>query len=245
MIFAAGVRFWFPVILRCCISNLRYLASESDEGDNAGEMSSGFSTDSYPAFAHIELRENLGKNLNQWNYILLAGSLSINNKIVKPDPNVFFLRKNFNVIIVAYYDKPLVYFLIILDDHQIFKKDSSVVSLFSVVSLNKSKSDSFLARSREIRRIYKFLALNSIEIDKLLKKCYRLRINYLSNIKEDTRCSTYQEVKRFAMNRDSYGELLRILIMKMTMDMNRNMKEKIMLRMMTMMATEMTETELT
>ncbi|KAJ4448849.1 hypothetical protein ANN_00240 [Periplaneta americana] len=34
-------------------------------GDNAGEMSPGSNTESYPAFAHIELRENPGKNLNQ------------------------------------------------------------------------------------------------------------------------------------------------------------------------------------
>ncbi|KAJ4428719.1 hypothetical protein ANN_25712 [Periplaneta americana] len=40
-------------------------ASESDEGDNAGEMSPGSSTESYPAFARIGLRENPGKNLNQ------------------------------------------------------------------------------------------------------------------------------------------------------------------------------------
>ncbi|KAJ4452127.1 hypothetical protein ANN_03645 [Periplaneta americana] len=33
--------------------------------DNAGEMSPGSSTESYPAFAHIGLRENPGKNLNQ------------------------------------------------------------------------------------------------------------------------------------------------------------------------------------
>ncbi|KAJ4448432.1 hypothetical protein ANN_10448 [Periplaneta americana] len=36
-----------------------------DEGDNPGEMSLGSSTESYPAFAHIGLRENPGKNLNQ------------------------------------------------------------------------------------------------------------------------------------------------------------------------------------
>ncbi|KAJ4433335.1 hypothetical protein ANN_15594 [Periplaneta americana] len=34
-------------------------------GDIAGEMSPGSSTESYPAFARIELRENPGKNLNQ------------------------------------------------------------------------------------------------------------------------------------------------------------------------------------
>ncbi|KAJ4431039.1 hypothetical protein ANN_19632 [Periplaneta americana] len=33
--------------------------------DNAGEMSLGSSTESYPAFARIGLRENPGKNLNQ------------------------------------------------------------------------------------------------------------------------------------------------------------------------------------
>ncbi|KAJ4446999.1 hypothetical protein ANN_08987 [Periplaneta americana] len=33
--------------------------------DNAGEMSPGSSTESYPAFARMGLRENPGKNLNQ------------------------------------------------------------------------------------------------------------------------------------------------------------------------------------
>ncbi|KAJ4445733.1 hypothetical protein ANN_12418 [Periplaneta americana] len=33
--------------------------------DNAGEMSPGSSTESYPAFAHLGLRENPGKNINQ------------------------------------------------------------------------------------------------------------------------------------------------------------------------------------
>ncbi|KAJ4449591.1 hypothetical protein ANN_00994 [Periplaneta americana] len=42
-----------------------YLASELYKGDNAGEISPGSSTESYPAFARIELRENPGKNLNQ------------------------------------------------------------------------------------------------------------------------------------------------------------------------------------
>ncbi|KAJ4427234.1 hypothetical protein ANN_24851 [Periplaneta americana] len=42
-----------------------YLASQSNEGDNAGEMSPESSTESYPAFARIGLRENPGKNLNQ------------------------------------------------------------------------------------------------------------------------------------------------------------------------------------
>ncbi|KAJ4445640.1 hypothetical protein ANN_12323 [Periplaneta americana] len=37
----------------------------SNEGDNAGEMSPGSSTESYPAFARIGLRENPGNNLNQ------------------------------------------------------------------------------------------------------------------------------------------------------------------------------------
>ncbi|KAJ4446734.1 hypothetical protein ANN_13431 [Periplaneta americana] len=35
------------------------------QGDNAGEMSPGSITESYPAFARIGLRENPGKNLNQ------------------------------------------------------------------------------------------------------------------------------------------------------------------------------------
>ncbi|KAJ4435818.1 hypothetical protein ANN_18437 [Periplaneta americana] len=46
------------VILRRFINSLGYLASECDEGDNAGEMSPGSNTGSYPAFAHIGLREN-------------------------------------------------------------------------------------------------------------------------------------------------------------------------------------------
>ncbi|KAJ4436673.1 hypothetical protein ANN_16804 [Periplaneta americana] len=53
------------VILRRFINSFGYLASERDEGDNAGEMSPGSNTVSYPAFAHIGLRENPGKNLNQ------------------------------------------------------------------------------------------------------------------------------------------------------------------------------------
>ncbi|KAJ4432304.1 hypothetical protein ANN_20923 [Periplaneta americana] len=36
-----------------------------NKGDNAREMSPGSSTESYPAFARIGLRENTGKNLNQ------------------------------------------------------------------------------------------------------------------------------------------------------------------------------------
>ncbi|KAJ4448614.1 hypothetical protein ANN_00004 [Periplaneta americana] len=52
-------------ILRRFINNSGYLASERDEDDNAGEVSPGSSTESYPAFAHIGLRENPGKNLSQ------------------------------------------------------------------------------------------------------------------------------------------------------------------------------------
>ncbi|KAJ4438342.1 hypothetical protein ANN_14284 [Periplaneta americana] len=37
-----------------------------DDGDNAGEMSPESSIESYPAFAHIGLRENPGKNINQF-----------------------------------------------------------------------------------------------------------------------------------------------------------------------------------
>ncbi|KAJ4451454.1 hypothetical protein ANN_02916 [Periplaneta americana] len=47
------------------VENLIKIASELDEGDNAGEMNPGSSTKSFPAFAHIGLRENPGKNLNQ------------------------------------------------------------------------------------------------------------------------------------------------------------------------------------
>ncbi|KAJ4431304.1 hypothetical protein ANN_19901 [Periplaneta americana] len=48
-------------------SRLFYVAvsSEWDEGDNAGEMSRGSSTYSYPALVHIGLRENPRKSLNQ------------------------------------------------------------------------------------------------------------------------------------------------------------------------------------
>ncbi|KAJ4436522.1 hypothetical protein ANN_16553 [Periplaneta americana] len=42
-----------------------YLESELNECNNAGEMSPGTSTESYPAFAQIGLRENPGKDLNQ------------------------------------------------------------------------------------------------------------------------------------------------------------------------------------
>ncbi|KAJ4438877.1 hypothetical protein ANN_14830 [Periplaneta americana] len=42
-----------------------YLVSERGEGDNAGKMSPGSSTESYPAFAQIWLRKNLEKNLEQ------------------------------------------------------------------------------------------------------------------------------------------------------------------------------------
>ncbi|KAJ4425337.1 hypothetical protein ANN_27952, partial [Periplaneta americana] len=52
------------VILRRFINILGYLASERD-GDNAGEVSPRSNTESYPAYAHIGLRENPGKNLNQ------------------------------------------------------------------------------------------------------------------------------------------------------------------------------------
>ncbi|KAJ4429609.1 hypothetical protein ANN_21795 [Periplaneta americana] len=45
--------------------DIGYLASERNEDDNAGEMNPGSSTESYPTFARIGLRENPGKNLNQ------------------------------------------------------------------------------------------------------------------------------------------------------------------------------------
>ncbi|KAJ4435848.1 hypothetical protein ANN_18467 [Periplaneta americana] len=56
------------VILRRFINILGYLASECDEGDNADEMSPGSSNESCSALAHIGLRENPGKNLNQIPY---------------------------------------------------------------------------------------------------------------------------------------------------------------------------------
>ncbi|KAJ4436367.1 hypothetical protein ANN_18999 [Periplaneta americana] len=60
--------------VQCVVRNLHFSNrsktnySEEDcgrEGDNAGEMSPGSNTESYPAFAHIGLRENPGKNLNE------------------------------------------------------------------------------------------------------------------------------------------------------------------------------------
>ncbi|KAJ4430967.1 hypothetical protein ANN_19560 [Periplaneta americana] len=52
---------------RCMLTSVPpgYLASELNEGDNAGEMNPRSSTESYPACARIGLRENPGKNLNQ------------------------------------------------------------------------------------------------------------------------------------------------------------------------------------
>ncbi|KAJ4434595.1 hypothetical protein ANN_23157 [Periplaneta americana] len=42
-----------------------YQLAKRSISDNAGEMSPGSNTESYPAFARIGLRENPGKNLNQ------------------------------------------------------------------------------------------------------------------------------------------------------------------------------------
>ncbi|KAJ4444453.1 hypothetical protein ANN_06245 [Periplaneta americana] len=50
-----------PAVSLKAICNLGYLASELDEGDNASEMSPRSNAESYPAFAHIGLRENHGK----------------------------------------------------------------------------------------------------------------------------------------------------------------------------------------
>ncbi|KAJ4434454.1 hypothetical protein ANN_23016 [Periplaneta americana] len=61
--------------LRHFINMLGYLASELDEGDNAGEMSPRSSTECYPAFAHIGLRENPGKNLNQVVWVALVNPM--------------------------------------------------------------------------------------------------------------------------------------------------------------------------
>ncbi|KAJ4450426.1 hypothetical protein ANN_01850 [Periplaneta americana] len=64
------------VILRHFINILGYLASESNEGNNSGEISPGSSTESYPAFAHIGLRENSGKNLNQRYFYTAAAKVA-------------------------------------------------------------------------------------------------------------------------------------------------------------------------
>ncbi|KAJ4430060.1 hypothetical protein ANN_22269 [Periplaneta americana] len=45
------------ILLRRFINISGYLASEGDDCDNAGEMNPGSNTESYPAFAHIGLRE--------------------------------------------------------------------------------------------------------------------------------------------------------------------------------------------
>ncbi|KAJ4451066.1 hypothetical protein ANN_02503 [Periplaneta americana] len=58
--------------------------SERNEGDNAGEMSPGSSTDSYPAVACIGLKENRGKNLNQVLIFFHRYQESIENPISTP-----------------------------------------------------------------------------------------------------------------------------------------------------------------
>ncbi|KAJ4440903.1 hypothetical protein ANN_10750 [Periplaneta americana] len=63
------------VISRRLINSYGYLASESDERDNASEISPGSSAESYPAFALNELRENPGKNLNHAILISFSNSL--------------------------------------------------------------------------------------------------------------------------------------------------------------------------
>ncbi|KAJ4443529.1 hypothetical protein ANN_05201 [Periplaneta americana] len=69
-----------------------YLASDWDEGDNVGEMSPGSSTESYPAFAHIGLRENSGKNLNQVTGFAVRRanrySTDVDTKILLKDENL-------------------------------------------------------------------------------------------------------------------------------------------------------------
>ncbi|KAJ4451313.1 hypothetical protein ANN_02774 [Periplaneta americana] len=54
--FANAIQFTF---------GLRQYKNKVPNRDNVGEMSPGSSTESYPAFARIGLRENPGKNLNQ------------------------------------------------------------------------------------------------------------------------------------------------------------------------------------
>ncbi|KAJ4446475.1 hypothetical protein ANN_13171 [Periplaneta americana] len=49
-----------------------------ENGDNAGKMSPGSCTESYPAFAHIGLRKSSGKNLNQ---CLIRVSLKANHRV--------------------------------------------------------------------------------------------------------------------------------------------------------------------
>ncbi|KAJ4445306.1 hypothetical protein ANN_07111 [Periplaneta americana] len=74
---------FYCVILRRCINISGYLASERNEGDNAGEMSPGSSTESYPAFARIGLRENPGK---------------------KPQPGVSTFRKRSSLLpLISYF----------------------------------------------------------------------------------------------------------------------------------------------
>ncbi|KAJ4444399.1 hypothetical protein ANN_06191 [Periplaneta americana] len=53
------------------------------------EMSPGSSTESYPAFAHIGLRENPGKNLNQISFSLFSNSLVAVVKMVTDQQKAF------------------------------------------------------------------------------------------------------------------------------------------------------------
>ncbi|KAJ4435809.1 hypothetical protein ANN_18428 [Periplaneta americana] len=62
------VKPWFyePTHATCeILGTLRTNPDYTRDSENAGEMTPGSSTESYPAFARIGLKENLGKNLNQ------------------------------------------------------------------------------------------------------------------------------------------------------------------------------------
>ncbi|KAJ4444457.1 hypothetical protein ANN_06249 [Periplaneta americana] len=67
--------------------------------DNAGEMSPGSSTESYPAFAHIDLRENPGKNLNQQEdrditYALFCSVLCIMEQVLFDEILILSVEEN-------------------------------------------------------------------------------------------------------------------------------------------------------
>ncbi|KAJ4443004.1 hypothetical protein ANN_04653 [Periplaneta americana] len=78
-----------------------YLASELDEGDNVGEMSPGSSTDSNPVFAHIGLRENPGKNLNQkqTSYKMISVPRGLSRRSSRS--NLFNVPRVFNTVVAV------------------------------------------------------------------------------------------------------------------------------------------------
>ncbi|KAJ4435619.1 hypothetical protein ANN_18235 [Periplaneta americana] len=67
-------------------------------------MSPGSSTDSYPAFAHIGLRENPGKNLNQ----LTCPDRDSNPSHLVSRPDTLTIRRGYDAVIVVLRHSPLI-----------------------------------------------------------------------------------------------------------------------------------------